>query len=58
MRPPSTTASDLAAGRLVRPFGEALAYDFAYYVIHKKKNGTTPAILAFKDWLLAEAEAG
>lgn len=49
-------ARDLAEGRLVRPFGEALPYDFAYYVVHKKENSTKPAIVAFKEWLLAEAE--
>lgn len=48
-------ARDLAEGRLVRPFGEALAHDFAYYIVHKKKDGGKPAIIAFKEWLLAEA---
>jgi LysR family glycine cleavage system transcriptional activator len=49
-------ARDLAEGRLVRPFGEALAYDFAYYIVHREDDRTKPAIVAFKDWLLTEAE--
>jgi LysR family transcriptional regulator, glycine cleavage system transcriptional activator len=49
-------ARDLAEGRLVRPFGEAQAYDFAYYIVHKEEDGAKPAIVAFKEWLLAEAE--
>lgn len=49
-------ARDLAEGRLVRPFGEALSCDFAYYIIHKEDNGAKPGVAAFKDWLLAEAD--
>ena len=49
-------ARDLAEGRLVRPFGEALAYDFAYYIVHREEDRAKPAIVAFKEWLLAEAE--
>jgi LysR family glycine cleavage system transcriptional activator len=49
-------ARDLAERRLVRPFGEELPYDFAYYIVHKRQNGAGPAIAAFKAWLLAEAE--
>jgi LysR family glycine cleavage system transcriptional activator len=48
-------ARDLAEGRLVRPFGEGLLYDFAYYIIHKSENGAEPAIVAFREWLLSEA---
>jgi LysR family transcriptional regulator, glycine cleavage system transcriptional activator len=48
-------AVDLAEGRLARPFGEDLAYDFAYYIIHRPDAGNEPGIAAFKEWLLAEA---
>jgi LysR family glycine cleavage system transcriptional activator len=48
-------ASDLAEGRLVRPFGDDLAYDFAYYVVHRPQVAKEPAVVAFKEWLLAEA---
>ncbi|MEI9985615.1 MAG: LysR substrate-binding domain-containing protein [Aliidongia sp.] len=46
---------DLAEGRLVRPFGEALHCDLAYYIIHKPESGGEPGLAAFKEWLLAEA---
>jgi LysR family glycine cleavage system transcriptional activator len=49
-------ARDLAEGRLVRPFGEALPYDFAYYIVHKAEDRAKPAIVAFKEWLLTEAD--
>lgn len=48
---------DLAAGRLMRPFGDAVPVDFSVFVV------TTPALLrnakvrAFRDWLVAEAKA-
>jgi LysR family transcriptional regulator, glycine cleavage system transcriptional activator len=49
-------ARDLAEGRLVRPFGEELPYDFAYYIVHKEENSAKPAVVAFKEWLLTEAD--
>jgi LysR family glycine cleavage system transcriptional activator len=49
-------ARDLAEQRLVRPFGEGLPYEFAYYIVHKRENGAEPAIVAFKEWLLTEAD--
>jgi LysR family glycine cleavage system transcriptional activator len=42
-------------GRLVRPFGGDLEYDFAYYIIHRPHAGDEPGIAAIKQWLLAEA---
>jgi len=49
-------AKDLAEGRLVRPFGEVLPCDFAYYIVHRQQCRAKPAIVAFKEWLLTEAE--
>jgi LysR family transcriptional regulator, glycine cleavage system transcriptional activator len=49
-------AKDLAEGRLVRPFGDELSYDFAYYIVHKRERGAEPAIAAFTQWLLAEVD--
>ena len=49
-------ARDLAEGRLVRPFGEALSCALAYYVVHRPQAGSDVAIQAFRDWLLEEAE--
>jgi LysR family glycine cleavage system transcriptional activator len=48
-------ARDLAEGRLVRPFGEALKCALAYYVVYRPQDGADPAIQAFRDWLLEEA---
>jgi LysR family glycine cleavage system transcriptional activator len=48
-------AGDLAGGRLVRPFGDEIAYDFAYYIVHRPDAGKEPGVAAFKEWLLAEA---
>ena len=56
-------AGDIAAGRLVRPFGDARGEEMpsalAYYVVHRDDGpAPTPAVAAFKAWLLAQAEAG
>ena len=48
-------AKDLAEGRLVRPFGDDLAYDFAYYIVHPPQADIVPGIAAFITWLLEEA---
>jgi hypothetical protein len=42
----------LAEGRLVRPFGDDLDYDFVYYIIHRPHAGDEPGIAAIKEWLL------
>jgi len=52
-------ADDLAAGRLVRPFppsdGERTI--FCYYVVCPPRNLRDPKVQAFRDWVLAAAEA-
>lgn len=48
-------AQDLIAGRLVRPFGPALAAPFAYYIVCPEPAANRPKIRAFRAWLLAEA---
>ena len=50
-------ADDLAAGRLVRPFGAALPVDFAIYVVIPPALVSVPKVKAFRDWLFAEAAA-
>jgi LysR family transcriptional regulator, glycine cleavage system transcriptional activator len=47
---------DLASGRLVRPFGEGLHCELAYYLVHRPRADSDPGIAAFKDWICAEAE--
>jgi LysR family glycine cleavage system transcriptional activator len=50
-------AWDLIAGRLVRPFALALPASFAYWIVCPKATARLPKIVAFTDWLLAEAAA-
>lgn len=46
---------DLIGGRLVRPFAEALALPYAYWIVCPKATARLPKIVAFTNWLLAEA---
>lgn len=48
-------ASDLAAGRLVRPFAGAMPANFAIYVVMPPALAAAPKVKAFRDWLFAEA---
>ena len=50
-------ALDLRAGRLVRPFGDAVDCELAYYLIHALTTGSDPGIAEFKNWICAEAKA-
>lgn len=50
-------AADLAAGRLVKPFDVVLPFDLAYYLVCPEASADRPKIVAFRDWLLAEARA-
>jgi LysR family transcriptional regulator, glycine cleavage system transcriptional activator len=53
----SLVFSDLAAGRLIRPFGENMPCDFAYYIIQREDTPQEPAVVAFMAWLLEEAQS-
>jgi LysR family glycine cleavage system transcriptional activator len=50
-------ANDLSEGRLIRPFelGIKVAREFAYFLVYPTQSAADPRIVAFKDWLLAEA---
>jgi LysR family transcriptional regulator, glycine cleavage system transcriptional activator len=50
-------ALDLRAGRLVRPFGDAVDCELAYYLIHSLRTGGDPGIAEFKNWICTEANA-
>jgi LysR family glycine cleavage system transcriptional activator len=50
-------AWDLIAGRLVRPFKLSLPLSYAYWIVCPKVTAKLPKIVAFRDWLLSEAEA-
>ena len=49
--------ADLDAGRLVMPFTDETAVDFAYHLVHPKPKGRLPQVKAFIAWVVAEAEA-
>jgi len=51
-------ADGLAAGCLVRPFALSLPAEQAYYLVCPETTAERPKIVAFRDWLLAEASSG
>jgi LysR family glycine cleavage system transcriptional activator len=53
----SLAALDLAAGRLVVPFGPALEGDRPYWLLCRPAARRRPEVRAFRAWLLAEAAA-
>ena len=50
-------AADLINGRLVRLFQTALPLRNTYWIVCPKATSALPKIVAFRDWLLAEAAA-
>ena len=48
-------AWDLIGGRLVRPFDVAMPVSYAYWIVCPKTVAKLPKIVAFSEWLLAEA---
>ena len=48
-------AWDLIGGRLVRPFEIAMPASFAYWIVCSRVTAKLPKIVAFSEWLLAEA---
>jgi LysR family glycine cleavage system transcriptional activator len=49
-------ADDIAAGRLVRPFDLSFPAHFAYYIVCPLITAERPRVVAFREWLLEEAE--
>jgi LysR family glycine cleavage system transcriptional activator len=47
-------AADLAAGRLVRPFRQALTSASQYFVVYPPRAIHQRKVKAFRDWLVAE----
>ncbi len=52
---PTLAASDLAAGRLVSPFGPSLPLKFGYHIVCASESCERADVVAFREWLLAEA---
>ncbi|MCG8503029.1 MAG: transcriptional regulator GcvA [Sphingomonadales bacterium] len=49
-------ADEIAAGRLIRPFGFQMQSMFAYYMVCPKELADQVWVSAFRDWLIAEAQ--
>jgi len=50
--------ADLAAGRLVRPFGHALKSPSSFYLVYPPDAIRQRKVRTFRDWLLAESGGG
>jgi LysR family glycine cleavage system transcriptional activator len=48
-------AWDLIHGRLVRPFPIAVPLSKSYWIVCPKTTAKLPKLIAFRDWLLAQA---
>ena len=48
---------DIEAGRLVNPFEMRFPVKFAYYLVYPEANMKQPRIVAFSNWLKAEAQS-
>ncbi|NQU59254.1 MAG: transcriptional regulator, partial [Rhodospirillales bacterium] len=49
-------ADDLAAGLLIRPFTIDLKAHHSYCAVYPRASAKRPKIIAFRDWLIAEAK--
>ncbi len=54
----SLARNDLAAGRLVQPFGQELPTEFGYYLLRPDRGSDPPKVSAFRDWILDEVGSG
>lgn len=48
---------DLAAGRLVAPFGLSIPKQKGWYLVHRKARSLEPGFRAFRDWILSTRAA-
>jgi LysR family glycine cleavage system transcriptional activator len=52
---PILFSAEIAAGRLVRPFEAVMPLGHGYWLVYPKERRRSPKIVAFRDWLLAQA---
>jgi LysR family transcriptional regulator, glycine cleavage system transcriptional activator len=52
---PVLAQSDLASGRLVAPLARSLPLKFGYYIVSGEDTADRGDVVAFRNWLLAEA---
>lgn len=52
-------ASDLSAGRLLRPFDLGIRYgpEFAYFLVYPERSADDPRIASFREWMMGQAQA-
>lgn len=55
---PVLAGSDLASGRLVAPLALSLPLKFGYYIVSGADTAERADVVAFRDWLFAEAKKG
>ena len=48
----AVAGQELASGRLVRPFKEALRWNRSYYLVYRRAKIGQPKVMAFQTWLL------
>lgn len=54
----SLVEDDLAAGRLVPLFDQRLIVNGGYFIAHLEVIAEQPKVIAFREWLFAEASLG
>ena len=54
----SITRSDMLAGELVRLFDHSLRVAYCHYAVYPTSSESNPALVAFRDWLVEEAQRG
>ena len=52
----SFSRSDILAGKLVRLFEHSLRVSYCHYAVHPISSDSNPALVAFREWLIEEAE--
>ena len=52
---PVLAESDLNAARLITPFALRVPIESAYYLVSTDESAKRPAVVSFREWLLAEA---
>jgi LysR family glycine cleavage system transcriptional activator len=54
----SSTRSDILAGKLVRLSEHSLRVAYCHYAVYPAASESNPALRAFRDWLIEEAQRG
>jgi len=49
---------DIAAGRLIQPFGPKMTSTYVYTVVCLPENADLPKVRLFRDWIMEEAASG